>query len=338
MRVLQVAPPWVAVPPSGYGGTEMVIAELTRALAAQGHEVLLFATGDSDTSHRCGWVYPEALGLRVFRPAAEVYQAVAAREVAISEGVDVIHDHTTAGAALVPDIPTIFTQHNRFTEESRPLYRLAQENGARIVAISQSHATEASFDVDAVIHHGIDLDLYTQGKGDGGYALFLGRMSPDKGVHRAVEIARAAGVPLRIAAKMREASEWEYFHEEVEPLLGPDVEFLGEVDFKGKVDLLGNAVAVINPIQWAEPFGMIAIESMACGTPVLTTGFGAAAEIVVDGETGFVRPVDELADVMAKIESIDRDKCRAHVSAHFSAQRMAKEYLDVYADSIAVHR
>lgn len=332
MRVLQVAPPWVAVPPSGYGGTEMVIAELSTALSSLGHEVLLFATGDS--ADRCGWVFPEALGLRTFRPAAEVYQAVAAREVAVSEGVDLIHDHTTAGTALTASIPTVFTQHNRFTEESRPLYQRAQAHGSAVVAISRSHAHEAGFDVDAVVRHGIDVSHYPMGDGIGGYALFIGRMSPDKGVHLAIGIARSAGLPLKIAAKLREASEWEYFREQVQPLLSHDIEYLGEANFVEKVELLRSARVLINPIQWSEPFGMIAIEAMACGTPVVTTELGAAPEIVVDGLTGFVAPVDQLSGLLAKIDGIDRAECRSRVVSEFSSQRMARDYVNVYENRL----
>lgn len=330
MRVLQVAPPWLSVPPRGYGGTESVIAELIDGLAAHGVEVSLFATGDSEDSRRNGWVYPEALGLRTFRPAAEVYQAVAAREVALTKDVDLIHDHTMAGAALPCLLPTVLTQHNRFTEESRPLYCLAQANGARVTAISRSHALEAGFEVDAIIHHGISLDRYAMGEGRGGYAVFLGRMSPDKGVHHAIELARIAGVPLRIAAKLQEPSEWQYFKEEIEPNLDGEVEFVGEVDFPTKVALLGEAMMLINPIQWSEPFGMIAVEAMACGTPVFTTPSGAAPEIVADGVTGFVRPLDELAEVLKNGPAIRRADCRAHVERYFSNARMAEDYVRLY--------
>jgi glycosyltransferase involved in cell wall biosynthesis len=332
MRILQVAPPWVAVPPRGYGGTEMVVAELSDALTAAGHEVLLFATGDSDDPRRRGWVYPEALGMRGCRPAAELYQALAAREMALAEGVDVIHDHTMAGTVLPSPIPTVFTQHQRFTEESRPLYRIAQEREAKVVAISQSHATEANFAVDAVVHHGLDISRYPLGDGEGGYLAFLGRMSPEKGVHLAIDIARAAGAPLRIAAKMQEQPEFEYFRSEVEPRLGGDIEFIGEVDFAAKVEFLGHAAALLNPIQWSEPFGLIAIEAMACGTPVITTPFGAAPEIVVDGVTGVVRPHEELAQLVDKAMTIPRDACRLHVEEEFSSERMARDYIRVYEE------
>lgn len=311
----------------------MVIAELCDALTDLGHEVLLFATGDSQSRFGHGWVYPEALGMRGIRPAAELYQALIAREIAASEGVDVIHDHTVAGTVLESRLPTVFTQHQRFTEESRPLYQIAQRNGARVVAISSSHAQEAGFGVDAVVHHGLDPSRYSVGSGEGGYAAFVGRMAPEKGVHLAIDIARAAGLELRIAAKMQEQLEVEYFRDEVEPRLGGDVQYLGELDFDAKVALLGAAQFLLNPIQWAEPFGLIAIEAMACGTPVMTTPFGAIPEIVVDGVTGFVRPLEDLGGLVEKLTAIDRKSCRLLVEQEFSSQRMAHDYVRVYEKS-----
>jgi glycosyltransferase involved in cell wall biosynthesis len=331
MRILIIAPPWLTVPPVGYGGTETVIAELTAELVRSGHEVTLFSTGESAIDGaEAAWVYPEAVTLRSFAPVAELRQALAARQFASGRAFDVIHDHTMAGAALQEEVPTVFTQHNRFTEESEDLFRHVIHRGAHIVAISQAHASESTLPIDAVIHHGVDVSRFPVGEGSGGYLAFLGRMSPDKGVREAIDIARTADLPLRIAAKMHEDEEIDYFHEEIAHLVGDGVEFVGELDFDGKVAFVGDALALLNPIQWSEPFGMTSIEAMACGTPVLTTPFGAAPEIVVDGVTGYVRDGDDLADCAAKVGQIERQLCRQHVEQNFSVAKMTEKYVRLY--------
>jgi glycosyltransferase involved in cell wall biosynthesis len=185
----------------------------------------------------------------------------------------------------------------------------------------------------------LDTATIPAGNGAGGYALFLGRMHEAKGAHRAIEIARAAGMPVKIAAKMREPSEIEYFETRVRPLLGPDAEYLGEIGGDDKYALLGDAACLLNPIAWPEPFGMVMIEALACGTPVVTTRCGAAPEIVDDGVTGFLRDrQQDLATALGEVAGLDRGACRAAVDERFSMQRMAADHAEMYASLLGTDR
>lgn len=334
MRVAVIAPPWVAVPPPAYGGTERVLDELCRGLAADGHDVLLVATGDSSCPVERAWTYEQALGTERVTPVAELRHVVDAYRAVAAWGADVVHDHTLAGPLLGPDrtsAPVVTTNHGPFEGDLAAHYR---EVARRVPVLAISHhqaGTAGGTPIEAVIHHGVDVDAHPVGTGRGGYALFLGRMNPDKGVHTAIRVARAAGVPLKIAAKMREREELAYFAAEVEPLLGGDVEHLGEVGGDDKLALLADATCLLNPIAWAEPFGMVMIEALACGTPVVATPLGAASEIVEDGVTGFLRR-DEASIVQAlqEVGDLDRGACRAAAEARFSTTRMVGEHVEVY--------
>jgi glycosyltransferase involved in cell wall biosynthesis len=252
--------------------------------------------------------------------------------------VDVVHDHTLLGPLVFggrrgPAVVT--TCHSPFTTDLCQVY---SEIALRVPVVAISHAQRASapqIPIIRVIHHGLDLRDYPVGDGGGGYLLFLARMSPDKGPHRAIRIARAAGRRLVIVAKMREPDEVAFFRSQVEPLLGPDIEVVGELSAAERVDLLQGAIALVNPIEWPEPFGLNMIEALACGTPVLTLPHGAAPEIVTDGLTGFVRrDADALVECVDRIDLIDRSACRAEVQLRFSMQRMVDDYLDVYAGAV----
>jgi glycosyltransferase involved in cell wall biosynthesis len=245
----------------------------------------------------------------------------------------VVHDHTLAGpvhSASFPDLPVVTTNHNAFTRTYNALYAAVVPRVA-LVAISRSHAESTDVPVDAVVYHGVDIADFPVGAGDGGYVCLLGRMAPTKGVHRAIAVARAAGMTLKIAAKMREPHERAYFEEFVEPHLGDDVIYLGEVDAAGKLELLGSAAALLNPIGWREPFGMAMLESLACGTPVVGCPQGAAPEIVEHGVTGYLGDTDdELIAGLRALERIDRGRCRESVHDKFSVERMVDGYVDVY--------
>jgi glycosyltransferase involved in cell wall biosynthesis len=211
---------------------------------------------------------------------------------------------------------------------------LYADAASRVSIIAISHAqrrTAPEIPVVAVIHHGIDVAAMPLGHGSGGYVLFLGRMSADKGVHRAIRAARAAGRPIVVAAKMWEDAEHRYFAEVVKPLLGPDAVYVGEVGGAQKMELLAGAEALLNPIQWPEPVGLVMIEALACGTPVLTFAEGAAPEIVEHGRTGFLcRDEDDMARRIGQIGEIDRSACRASVAARFSTSRMVADHLALY--------
>jgi glycosyltransferase involved in cell wall biosynthesis len=253
--------------------------------------------------------------------------------------MDVIHDHTLAGPLYrhrPPAVPVVTTIHGPLTSHLEEIYRAAGRDTA-VVAISRDQISRSpGLPVAAVIPHGVDLSAVPVGRGRGGYALFLGRMTPDKGIAEAIVIARAAGVPLRIAAKMREPAELRYFHDVIEPILGPDEEFLGEVGGRQKYELLGNAVALLNPIQWPEPFGLVMIEALATGTPVVATPLGAAPEIVEPGVTGYLADTPaQLAAMLGRAAALDRRAVRASAERRFSAERMVEDHLSLYTKLVA---
>lgn len=330
MRIGLIAPPWVPVPPCGYGGTEAVLDSLARGLERAGHEVVLYTIGDSTCPVERRWTWPEGVTpMGAILP--EVAHVLAAYD-ALGD-CDLIHDHTLVGPLLVQrhPAPVVTTNHAPFTPEIRALYGAATPD-VSLVAISHAQRAAApEIPVARVIHHGVEASSIPVGDGGGGYLLFLGRMNADKGVHRAIEIARRAGVPLKIAAKMREEAEIAYYDSVVRPLLGGDVEYLGEVGPADRDALLGSALALVNPIAWPEPFGMVMIEALATGTPVLTAPLGAAPEIVEDGVTGFFgNDVAALADAVPLVASLDRARCREAVETRFSADRMVAEHVELY--------
>jgi glycosyltransferase involved in cell wall biosynthesis len=246
---------------------------------------------------------------------------------------DVVHDHTLVGPLLGRGRPwrTLTTNHGPFDSDLGTLYRTVCKD-VGVIAISADQAASAvDTDIAAVIHHGVEVDDFPFGDGDGGYALFLGRMSPDKGVAEAIHVARAAGVSLLVAAKMREPAERDYFEACVKPLLGRTVEYLGEIGGSGKLQLLANACCLLNPIAWREPFGMVMIEALACGTPVVATPCGAAPELVEDGVTGYVRDDwRSLAAAVVAATSLDREACRRAAKERFSVTRMVDDHVALF--------
>jgi glycosyltransferase involved in cell wall biosynthesis len=335
MRIGLVAPPWVPVPPPAYGGTEAVVDRLARGFTDSGHEVLLAAPANSECPvTRVAGSRAAPLDAPVFQDVvAELQHALTA--YAAMADVDVIHDHTVAGPLyrhLAPDVPVVTTNHGPFDDAVRQIYLATPD--VPVIAISHSQASQAGdVRLAGVIHHGIDVAGVPVGPGDGGYASFLGRMSPEKGAREAALIARAAGVPLRIAAKVREPAECEYFGSQVRPLLCSVVEYVGELATAEKLELVGDSCALLNPIQWEEPFGLVMIEALASGTPVVTTRSGSAPEIVEDGVTGFLRgDLSGLAAALAAAPGLDRAACRTAAEKRFDTPRMVREHLDVYGD------
>jgi len=336
MRIAVVAPPWAPIPPPLYGGIELVVSELAAGLKAAGHDVTLFASGDSTCPVELDWVLPEAEGMRIGMAVPEMRHVIHSYR-SISE-FDVVHDHTILGpfyAERFTDLRIVTTIHGPFNEELTDIYRAIAPR-VPIVCISEAQRrAAASLPVARVIHHGIDCSAFPVGDGqgddDGEYLLFLGRMSPDKGAHRAIEVARKAGMRLLLAAKMREPWEHRYFEEYVEPSLGDTVVYLGEVPHERKLELLRDASALLFPIRWNEPFGMVMLEAFASGTPVIAFPEGAAPEVVQDRKTGFLC-VDEaaMADAVSRIDEIDRSECRAVVEGYFSVERMVAEHVDLY--------
>lgn len=336
MKIGIIAPPWVAIPPRAYGGTEAVLDGLARGLQADGHSVLLYTTGDSTCPVPKAWTYEKAIGVGVAGESViELRHSIEAYAAMRRAGVDVVHDHTLVGpvyaAHRVDGLPIATTNHGPFLSDLHALYA-ALAGEVSIVAISHHQASTAgTVPIAAVIHHGLDVDAIELGAGDGGYALFLGRMTPEKGAHVAAAVARRAGVPLKIAAKMREPKEYEYFKVNVEPLLGDGIEHVGEVGGDEKRDLLANAMCLLNPIEWPEPFGMVMIEALACGTPVVTRANGAAPEIVDHGLTGFLCADEgELEVALGKVGDLERGSCRDAVVKRFSSARMVADHVVLF--------
>ncbi len=336
MRIAVISPPWAPVPPKLYGGIELVVDRLSVGFQDAGHEVLLYATGDSTCPVPTQWVLEHSEGQRIGMAVPEQRHVLHAYEAVTEWGADVVHDHSIIGpfhaADRYADLPVATTIHGPFNEELTDLYERLNKSGKPIIAISHAQADSApSVQVERVIHHGVDAADFPKGAGEGGYCLFLGRMSPDKGPHRAIAAAEQAGVPLLMAAKMREAWEVAYFDEYVKPHLNESIRYLGEVPHEQKLELLAGATALLNPIRWNEPFGLVMIEALACGTPVLAFAEGAAPEIVEDGVTGFLcADENAMADDIGRAGSLDRGACRAAVENYFSTKRMVDEHIELF--------
>lgn len=335
MRIAEVAPVWFTVPPTGYGGIELVVALLADGLVARGHDVTLFASGGSRTRGRLVSPLadppdPALLGNVWF----DAYHTLSA--FLDADDFDLVHDHSgilgpALGALLGGSPPVVHTLHGPWTEYARQYYRLVDQR-VHLVAISESQRSD--FDeihYAATVHNGIDVGAYPFRAEKEDFLVYLGRSNPDKGPAQAVEVARRSGMPMRMMVKKSEPFERDYWEAEVAPLLTDDVEVHENVPHAVKADLLGRARAMVFPIQWPEPFGLVMIEAMACGTPVITAPLGAAPELVVDGETGFLRDsIDDMAECVARIGEISPETCRKRVEERFSAAAMVDGYLRVF--------
>ncbi|GAC1534728.1 MAG: glycosyltransferase family 4 protein [Acidimicrobiales bacterium] len=332
MRIAQIAPPWTPVPPPLYGGIELVVDLLSRGLQSAGHEVVLWTVGESTCAVPRRSLLAMAEGHRIGAAVPELRHVLAAYEDL--DDVDIIHDHTVFGplyADRFPQRTVVTTNHGPFGGDLDEIYRVVGRT-IPIVCVSHDQRSMApTIPVSAVIHHGVDPATFPVGTGDGGYCLFLGRMAPEKGAHRAIAACRKAGVPLLMAAKMREPDERDYFDTRIAPMLGDDVRYLGEVPHEDKLALLGSAMALVNPIRWHEPFGLVMVEAMACGTPVVAFAEGAATEIVDHGRTGFLcRDEADMAESIERVREIDRGACRATVEGYFSMDRMVAEHVALF--------
>jgi glycosyltransferase involved in cell wall biosynthesis len=342
MRIAQVSPLYERVPPIAYGGTERVAAYLTEELAARGHDVTLFASGDSETSATLVPGCPRALRLG---GCAE--DPIAAHVAMIDEvfrradrgDFDVIHFHTDYLHFLVLDREphaAVTTVHGRLDlgDHVEVYRRFAHHDFVSISGAQRAPMPWLGW--RRTVYHGLPLDLHPFSEGRGDYLAFLGRLSPEKGCEVAIEIARRVGLPLKIAGK-RDKHDLAYIEQQLEPLLARSshVEYVGEIGGRVKDEFLGNARALLFPIDWPEPFGLVMIEAMACGTPVVAYPRGSVPEVIDDGVTGFV--VDDLDGAVAAVEQIDhvdRAGVRATFERRFSASRMADDYLALYQDLI----
>lgn len=334
LRIAMVAPPWFEVPPSGYGGTEAVVAHLVDGLVARGHHVTLVGAGRPGTrAQEFVPVFDDPPTAHLGDPMPEVIQAAAAARLLEEADADVVHDHTLAGPLLARGrgAPTVVTMHGPVAGWSGEYYRRLGDT-IDLVAISDSQRRLAP-DLPWVgtVHNAIDVATFPYRERKDDYVLWLGRFNPDKGVHIAIDTARAAGRRIVLAGKLNEAAEREYFDEMVRPRLGPDVEYVGEADATLKRELLAGARAMLFPIQWDEPFGMVMIEAMACGTPVVATRRGSVPEVVRHGETGIVVDREEdLVHALELAEDLDPAAARRHVEQRFDLDVMAAGYEATY--------
>lgn len=334
LRIAQIAPLFESVPPKLYGGTERVVAYLTDELINLGHEVTLFASGDSQTRAKLVAITPEALRLKNSTDQMAGHILQLQEVIDRAHEFDLLHFHTDYLHFPVSRLgkwKTITTLHGRLDiPELKPLYRKFRDMPVVSISGSQRNPLPIANWVGTV-YHGLPANLYTQGPGDGGYVAFIGRFSPEKRADRAIEIARLANMKIKIAAKIDKADQ-RYFEKEIRHLLAqPHVEYLGEVGEAEKNELLGHAKALLFPIDWPEPFGMVMIEALACGTPVIAFNHGSVPEVIEHGKTGFiVNSVEKAAEALQAIHLINRDDCRETFEKRFSATVMAQNYVQLY--------
>jgi glycosyltransferase involved in cell wall biosynthesis len=339
MRIAILSPVWFAVPPTGYGGIELVVSLLADGLVDAGHDVTLFASGDSLTKAELAYVFEQAPSELIGRSVPELRHALACYTRA--DEFDVINDHSGMPAAALAGAlrtPVLHTVHGPLDGEPGETYQSIQQLAPQVGLISISlnqRRPKPDLPWAANIPNALDFSLYPCKPHRGDYLLFLGRMSPDKGAHRAIAVAMELGLPLKMAGKKREAKEEQYFTEFVQPHLGHGIEWLGEVSHGTKVDLLQNARATLFPIEWEEPFGLVMIESMACGTPVIATRHGAVPEVIEHGRSGLI--VDnyrEMAPALDEADRLDPLDCRRYVEQHFAPERMVGDYVDAYLAAV----
>ncbi|MDO8616361.1 MAG: glycosyltransferase family 4 protein [Dehalococcoidia bacterium] len=337
MKVLQIAPLWETVPPGAYGGTEAVVHVLVEELVRRGHDVTLWASGDSRTSARLQSCFPRSLRTAHDLECKSVYSwqhaALALKDAA---DYDIIHNHggeeVMALSHLAPGAPMLTTMHCLITPDTRFVWDRYSGYYNTISWAQRRAMPEVAGGVFAgVTHNGIDVASFPYAEKKDDYLLFLARISPEKGPHLAVEVARRTGRRLIMAGKV-DPADFNFFLTAVAPLIdGDQVRFVGEADAKLKRQLYRNAYCVLNPIVWDEPFGLVMAEAQACGTPVLSFSRGAAPEIIRDGVTGFlVEDVEQMAAAVSRAPQIDPRACRSHVERHFDAPVMAASYLRMY--------
>jgi glycosyltransferase involved in cell wall biosynthesis len=336
MKIAQVAPLYESVPPKLYGGTERVVSYITEELVRLGHEVTLYGSGDSQTSARLRSVCERALRLEGGKLLSPLAHHLNLLETVAQEAdeFDIVHfhlDYLPFSLIRRVSIPAVTTLHGRL--DIPDLYPLFREfDDMRLISISDAQRAPMPWaSWLATVHHGLPENLYKPTYSAGEYLAFLGRISPEKRVDRAIEISSRVGMPLRIAAKIDE-SDRTYFESEISDLLADsDVEFIGEIGESEKSEFLGGAAALLFPIDWPEPFGLVMIESMACGTPVIAFRAGSVAEIVDEGVTGFiVENIDQAVEAVQRIPLLNRRACRERFCERFTAQRMCEQYLAAY--------
>ena len=345
MHIAQVAPLTEAVPPKLYGGTERVVSWLTEELIALGHDVTLFASGDSVTSARLEAVWPRALRLDgAVRDPNALHMMMLERVYQRAEEFNLLHchlDYYPFSLLSRQATPFVTTLHGRLDlPEHQPMF----DTFSTVPVVSISNAQRRPVPQAnwvRTVHHGLPVRLLEPKPVKPSYFAFLGRIAPEKGIARAIHIARHCGVTLKVAAKVDKADQ-DYYDEQIEPMMrGNNVEFIGEITDKEKSEFLSGAIALLVPIDWPEPFGLVMIEAMACGTPVIAFNRGSVPEIIEDGLTGFiVEDINGAIGAVDRLGQLSREKIRRHFEEHFTSRRMAQDYLSVYrslSDAAAPH-
>src|SRR5215475_388055 len=340
MRIALLSPVWFAVPPSGYGGIEWVVSLLADGLVDAGHDVTLFASGDSRTKAQLDYVFEQAPSEQIGKSLPELRHALTCFERA--DDFDVINDHS--GPSVISlgglvETPVLHTVHGPLDGDPGRVYegltQLAPDVGLISISLNQ-RLPKPELNWAGNCPNALDLQLYPCHPHRGDYLLFLGRMTAEKGAHRAISVAKETELPLKLAGNKQDPKEHRYYHELVEPHLVDGIEYLGEVTHGEKVELLQNARATLFPIEWEEPFGLVMIESMACGTPVVATRWGAVPEVIDDGRSGIiVDSYTEMADALDRADELDPLELRRYVEEEFSPQRMVRDYVAAYEAAIS---
>jgi glycosyltransferase involved in cell wall biosynthesis len=339
MKIAQIAPLWESVPPQRYGGTERIVSYITEELVRQGHDVTLFASGDSVTAARLKAICPQALRLNngIFNRDAPQVLLQEWAFGAMAKEFDLIHSHLDFlgfSTARRCGTPVVTTLHGRLDlPELVPVFHEFAE--MPLISISESQRRPLPFsNWVGTVHHGLP-DLYRPHYEPGQYLAYLGRISPEKRPDHAITLAKRVGIPLKMAAKVDPADE-AYFRAEIEPMMRhPLIEFVGEITDEEKDEFIGNAIALVCPYDWPEPFGIVLIEALACATPVLAYRRGSIPEIIESGVTGFISgTLEEMISSVTNLETIDRRACRESFDLRFTAKRMVSDYLKIYEEVV----
>ena len=335
MRIALIVPPFISVPPKGYGGTELFAAQLAEGLAKLGLDVVVYTNGESTVPVEKRWIYPKSLwpiSSEIHTDLRDINHGAWAVEDA-AKSCDIIH--VSNAPSLVhsrfTDLPFVYTIHHAHDEGLSNLYSFYPD--VWYVSISEFQQKLETMQKLRTIHHGIDPSIYTMGTGKREHFVFLGRIAPVKGTHNAIEVAKRTGIPLKIAGEVQPMFQ-EYFETKVKPHIdGKLIEYVGQADLKMKNELLSTSLGLLFPIEWDEPFGLVMIEAMACGAPVYALPGGSVAEIVKDGVSGYTsHSLDDMAERAKRAPEFDFAGVRRYVEENFSVERMVQGYADLYAE------
>jgi len=333
MRIAQIAPLWIPVPPYTYGGTELIVSWLCDELVRRGHEVTLFATEDSKTSAKLIPIWKNSLWRAKLTSPHAVFSLLYEKLISLQDQFDIIHDHCefyTAAYSRFLKPPIVTTLHHPLTEETIILYK--KFPNINFVAVSKSQRKLGpGINIVKTIYHGLPIEKYEFNPEPKNYLLWLSKIMPEKGIAKAIDIAKLSGENLIISGNIP-PDQGDYFDFRIKPLIdGKKIKFVGASDFSKKIELLKNAKAFIFPVKRPEPFGLVVIEAMACGTPVIAFKEGSMPELIEDGKTGFlVNNVEEACQALKKINRISREYCREYVKKNFNLKRMVNRYEKLY--------